>query len=128
MATLNTVQDAKNIISGLHSSLVEALNQAANRLSPGDDSDPQATAKAASLLIMEVSKVIAASADDGRTADARTFEAMFDVNAASSHFQAAMEEGIRHAAQEIEKDGYAKPSATVLAASRALDAVADLLR
>lgn len=117
--------EAKDIIETVHGALSQAVDDAIAVLSAeGED----AVRRGAALLIAEISRVLAAAADEGRAADSRTFEAMFDVNAASSHFQAALNQGIRHAADEIAKDGYRPSCAMVLAASRALDSVADILK
>ncbi|MCR6632141.1 MAG: hypothetical protein NVV74_19980 [Magnetospirillum sp.] len=110
---------AKQIIEALHAPLSSAV--------AGVEEDV-AIAHIAALLVGEVSAVLAGAVDQGRGSDARTFEAMFDVNAAASHFQPALDQGIRRAAAEIGRDGYAPASALVLAAGRALDSIADILR
>lgn len=127
-AVSTSVTEAKGIIEAVHPSLERAVAAAIGKLTESGMDDSAAMAKVTALLVGEVSRVLAATADQGRASDARTFEAMLDVNAASSHFQSALDQGVRHAADEIKKDGYTSASALVLAASRALDAVADILK
>lgn len=128
IASLKSSAEARASIEAVNPSLTGAVAEAISKLTDDGVGEADAVAQVAALLVTEVSRVLAASADQGRAADARTFEAMFDVNAASSHFQAALDQGVHHAANEIKKDGYAPSSALVLAASRALDAVADILK
>lgn len=128
VAASHSVALAKDEIGKAHSALAQTLASAISKLTAGGMDEPAAAAKACGLLISEVSKVVAGAADTGRAQDSRTFEAMFDVDAASSHFGAALEQGVQHAADEIARDGYARSSALTLAVSRALDAAADILR
>jgi|AGTN01.2.fsa_nt_gi hypothetical protein len=121
-------REAREIIETVHGALSRAIDDAIVRLGDGGSDPAVAIRRGAALLVAEVSRVLAAAADQGRAADSRTFEAMFDVNAASSHFQVALDQGVHHAAEEIAKDGYVPACALVLAASRALDSVADILK
>lgn len=121
------IRSAADMVAELRTPLADTLAAATARLAETGTDAPQALSRVAALLIGEVARALAGAADQGRAADARTFEAMFDVNAASGHFQGALEQGLRHAAAEIGADGYEKASAMVLAASRALDSVADII-
>lgn len=127
MTNAQAVKSAAEVVAGLRTPLSDLVAHATGKLIDAGMPAPDAVAKVAALVIAEVSRGLAAAADLGRSADSRTFEAMFDVNAASGHFQNALDQGMRHAAAEIGADGYAGPAAMVLAASRALDAVADIV-
>lgn len=127
-ASAKSVSEAKAIIEAVHPPLDKAVADAFGTLTKGGADESEALTRVAALLVTEAARALATTTDQGRAVESRTFEAMFDVNAASSHFQAALDQGVRHAAEEIVKDGYTAASALVLAASRALDAVADILR
>lgn len=125
-AMANTASIDRTILETLGRSLRQDVTQAIAALSENMDSDT-ALRRTAALLLAEAARTLSAAADNGREIDSRTFEAMFDVNAAANHFHAAMIQGIRHAADGIRKDGYSPSCALVLSASRAVDAVADIL-
>ncbi len=119
---------AQETIAGLRQALEKAIDTAAGLLVEGGASEANATAQISAQLVSLLSQIMAQSADQGRAADSRTFEAMFDVNAATSHFQDSLVQGLRHAADAITKDGYDPAIALTLASSRALDSVSDVLK
>lgn len=119
--------EAQHIIETMDVPLSAAFSTTMATLIGAGLSEADALAKTSALLIKEVAHVIEAAIGSERDGDARTFEAMLDVNAATHHFQGALRQGFHQAASEIGKDGYAPGIARILTGSRALDAVAEIL-
>lgn len=128
-ATAQSVHAAADVIETIHTPLTKVVREATQALVQGGAVESEAVARVSALLIAEVGRVLSsAAAEAGRSPDSRTFEAMFDLNGVVDHFQASLAQGMRIAAKSMEKDGYNPAAAWVLAASRALDAVADIVK
>lgn len=127
--TMPAIHSASGLIETIRVPLEEAARDAVTALMEGGTAEGEATVRVAALLIGALGGVVAAlAADAGRAPDARTFEAMFDLDGMVDHFQAPLSQGIGAAAKAMVRDGYSSEAATVLAASRALDTLANIVK
>ncbi len=121
-------REALDAVHGLHKPMAETLDRAVDVLVAKGHDRAKAIAFVASKLVTELADVLADRAVQERTGpESRTFERLFDVDDATTHFQQALDHGLEMAAKKIEADGFPPADAVVLAGSRALDAVSDLL-